>query len=443
MLAIGYFRSLGPDETVEQLEQSFEQYCESYLHQAMRVFVEANEAPPYAAYSGMIAHMAASRSDFLIVVPNSGHLGDDLESVVRSVLELEGARAKVVCSDEDLPDPFQNALSNLGVKNVSRQRSDRIKSSMRRRAIEGRSTGRPPYGYRNGPDGVLQVQSEEAEVVRLAYRLYTENNLGLRLIARELNERGLKTRKGGSWNVVTLRDILKNPAYVGTYMRFGFRVPKSHEAIVAPETFRAAQDILRDRKRRVSAASAEPFLLSGVVYCAECGNKMMGVTRRQTWRRKDGRRNSRAYRYYQCQSRNNLSVCRYHTWRAEALEERTLALFQESLKGKHADASAPENAERTVRVRELSEQRLANAERRFLRTLRKVAAGEAFSSDLVAYLKELRDSRHRAAEPDPPTGDARAALEKWETLDLSDRQDLLRRHVDRFIVGDDTVELVL
>ena len=110
MLAIGYFRSLGPDETVEQLEQSFEQYCESYLHQAMRVFVEANEAPPYAAYSGMIVHMAASRSDFLIVVPNSGHLGDDLESVVRSVLELEGARAKVVCSDEDLPDPFQNAL---------------------------------------------------------------------------------------------------------------------------------------------------------------------------------------------------------------------------------------------------------------------------------------------------------------------------------------------
>ena len=90
MLALGYFRSLGPDETVEQLEQSFEQYCESYLHQAMRVFIEANEAPPYAAYAGMIVHMAASRSDFLIVVPNSGHLGDDLESVVRSVLNSKG-----------------------------------------------------------------------------------------------------------------------------------------------------------------------------------------------------------------------------------------------------------------------------------------------------------------------------------------------------------------
>ncbi|MDA1348615.1 MAG: recombinase family protein [Chloroflexi bacterium] len=443
MLAIGYFRSVGPDETVEQLEQSFEQYCESYLHQATRVFVEASEEPPYPAYSRMIAHMTGSHLEFLVVVPDSNHLGDDLESVVRSVLELEGARAKVICSDEDLPDPFQNALSNLGVKNVSRQRSDRIKSSMRRRAIEGRSMGRPPYGYRNGPDGVLQIQSEEAEVVRLAYRLYTENNLGLRLIARELNEGGIKTRKGGRWNVVTLRDILRNPAYVGTYVRFGLRVPKSHEAIVAAETFRAAQDIVKDRKRRVSAPAGEPFLLSGVVYCAECGNKMMGVTRRQTWKRKDGRRNSRAYRYYQCQSRNNLSVCRYHTWRAEALEERTLALFQNSLTGKKTEPSVLESAESAARVRELSEQRLANAERSFLRTLRKVAAGKAFSSDLVAYLGELRDSRHRAAEPNLPPGDARAALEKWETLDLSDRQDLLRRHVDRFIVGDDTVELVL
>ena len=443
MLALGYYRLREPGVPVERLQETFSEYCDLYLHQPIDMFVDVGDGPPYPEYARMVKYMEDSPSDFLIVVPGAEHLGTDLESVARSVLELEGVGAKVSCADEDLPDPLQNALATIGVENVSRDRSDRIRDSMRRLAIEGRTLGRPPYGYRSGPDGVLEVHPEEAEVVRLAYRLYTDDCRGLRLIAGDLNERGLTTRRGGRWNVATLRDMLRNPAYVGTYTRFGLRVPKSHKAIVAPETFRAAQDVFRARRRRVSAPASEPFLLSGIAYCAECGNKMIGVTRRQTWRRKDRSRHNRIYRYYQCQSRNNLSICRYHTWRAEALEERTLRMLEELLSGEAPEDADRRRAEREGRLREASGQRLTNARRRFLRALRKVATGEAPTRDLTVHLDELEALR-RAVDPDPdsPPANARLTLGKWESLDISDRQDFLRLQIDRIVVGDDAVELV-
>ena len=55
---------------------------------------------------------------------------------------------------------------------------------MERRAIEGKALGKPPYGYRIGDSGGLDVVSEEASVVELIFRLYTQESLGFRRIAQ-------------------------------------------------------------------------------------------------------------------------------------------------------------------------------------------------------------------------------------------------------------------
>ena len=143
MLALGYYRLREPGVPVERLQETFSEYCDLYLHQPIDMFVDVGDGPPYPEYARMVKYMEDSPSDFLIVVPGAEHLGTDLESVARSVLKLEGVGAKVSCADEDLPDPLQNALATIGVENVSRDRSDRIRDSMRRLAIEGRTLGRP------------------------------------------------------------------------------------------------------------------------------------------------------------------------------------------------------------------------------------------------------------------------------------------------------------
>ena len=68
-----------------------------------------------------------------------------------------------------------------------------------------------------------------------------------------------------------------------------------------------------------------PFVLAGLLYCGHCGQRMMGVTRHQTWHRKDGERRRGEYRYYQCQSRINRSQCDYRTVRAAEVDDRVLA----------------------------------------------------------------------------------------------------------------------
>ena len=417
-------------------------YCDRKMHQPIQTFgdMDSAEGGDYTHYQRMLQYMRDSESNFLIVVPDATHLGGELEMVARAVVELEGVGAKVTCAHEESPDPLQNAFQVLGVKGVSRTRSDHIKESMRDRALKGQGLGKLPFGYRNGSDGRPQVVQEEATVVQLIYRLYTADGLGLRLIAQHLNQRSIPTRRGGKWNMVTIRDILRNPTYTGTYTRFGLRLPKSHEAIIQPEAFRAAHDTTSARRPSARIGNTEPFLLSGLAYCGYCDNKMMGVTRRQTWKRKDGHRARGVYRYYQCQSRNNQSVCGYHTWRAPVLEAAALDQLKSALKARPraqdtSTAAPPLN-------KDFWDARVRNAERRFLQAMRRASRGVLSIQNLGAYLHEQDNVRLEAKSAGQPA-DASTTLANWDSLPISQRQSFLAQQVARVVVRDDAVEVIM
>ena len=446
MRAIGYF-SLGAQEhvTPEEMERAFAEYCRLNMHEPVATFASNADGEPGQdpEYRRMVDHMRQSGSEFLVVVPSARHLGRDLEAVARAVVELDQIGAAVACSDEELPDVFQNAFQTLGVKGVSRTRARRIKESMRARALRGQALGRPPYGYRIGADGTLEPVRDEATVVELIYRLYTGDGLGLRLITQHLNDRDINTRRGGRWNVTSIRDILKNPAYTGTYTRLGMLRPKVHEAIIPPKVFRAAQDLTSSRRPVGRVMHPEPFLLSGVLYCAYCGNKMMGVTRRQSWKRKDGRRAKQVYRYYQCQSRNNQSLCGYHTWRAPLLEATVVGQLRYALlaRGPGGAGKAETDAGTPGGKSEAGAALTKNAERGLLMAMRRAARGETKIDVLGEYLKEL-DIARRAAAPGRPA-DVEATLADWESLDMDGRKTFIAEHVTRVNVEDERVEVVV
>ena len=462
MRAIGYYRLTDneQDEPTENRQERFAEYCQRYLHQPVALFgdtagearsadenAEGNgdgsDSGKFPEYGRMLEHIVASESNYLVVVPDSTHLGDDLEDAVRTIIEIESTGCKVICEDDDLPDPLQNALDSLGPSGVSKDRSERIKDSMRKRAMMGKGLGKPPFGYRNGSDGTLEVVEHEAGTVRLIYEKYINEGLGLRLIAQYLNERDILTRRGGRWNMVTIRDILKNPTYTGTYYRFGLRLPKVHEAIISPQVFRKAQDQTKARRPSSRSVNTEPFLLSGLAFCAYCDNKMMGVTRRQSWRRKDGNSVQGVYRYYQCQSRNNQSLCGYHTWRANELESSVLSQVEKIF---DSDRAVPVQSDvalkqRSREVQVMWDKRIKNAERRFLLNLKRAARGEFGLGAVHDYLKQLDKARTRAAATDN-IWDAGDAISRWESLPFDEQQAFLLTHVSRIVVSDDSAEVL-
>ena len=441
MRALGLFReAVQQGQSLQDFQEAFAAYCDLNLHQPVEVFGSTG-ADDDNVYARMIEFMRGAAGEFLVVVRDARHLGPDIETVARSLVELEGLGSRVACDDEEFPDPLQNAFQTLGVKGVSRTRSRRIRESMRRRAAEGQTLGKPPYGYTIGAEGRLKVVKDEAAVVELVYRLYTKDKLGLRLVAQHLNERGISTRRGGNWNVASVREVLKNPAYTGTSTRFGMRLPRAHEAIIPAEVFRASQETTRARRPLGRVARAEPFLLSRLAYCGYCGNKMMGVTRRQSWKRKDGRRSSATYRYYQCQSRNNQSVCKYHTWRAPLLEGLVLTQLKQAMSARPVNDADGVSA-RSDQAREAKEARLRNAERRFTQAFRRAARGALEVQALGRYLNEL-DASRRGLDGDARVGDAVNVLERWESLDIEARRTFLMTHLARIVVRDESVEVVV
>lgn len=102
----------------------------------------------------------------------------------------------------------------------------------------GYAGGKPPIGYR-ADNGTLVVVPEEAEIVRLVFKLRREDGMTLMGIAEELNSRGFRTKKGLEFKHSAIQNILNNEeTYRGSY-RYG-KAGKSdgqHEAILGADEF--------------------------------------------------------------------------------------------------------------------------------------------------------------------------------------------------------------
>jgi hypothetical protein len=404
-----------------------------------------------------------SPSGFLvIVVPSTASLGDGPVEAARRYFQLSTLGVSVLSIDTG-EDVTASLLDVWAAQRTNGSLGEKVKNAMREMAVKGEALGRPPYGYRVGPRKRLVTVANEGSIVRYIFRLYIKDGLGIRRIARKLNEDGHRTRRGGLWSMVTVRDILRNRAYVGTYSRFGVRVPASHTPLISKEDFQQVQDRLDQRRPSSATRHVSPFLLSGIAYCAYCDSKMIGVTRKQRWRRKsDGALHNAQYRYYQCGSRTNRSLCDYHTHRAEELESDVYKAIRDMKKGSIARASqngtALQHAEEEIRRLRTKAHRLDRRLEQYL----DAAAGGSLDRDKLQSLGLALAHEHsqveenlarstKVAEEYSSEEERRRHQEEllkrlrdgWQSHSMDERQELLREVLAKIIVTDDGVELVL
>ena len=439
--------------------QAFRQFCYRAGYEPVKAFVRANGS---AAYSQLVELLRQDDDKLTVVVPALDVFGAKIENIAIALFELEYLGAEVLVMDGGVVDPVSVVIAEWAKLSEGNDIRERIKSAMRKRAIRGEGLGKPPYGYLIGKSRKLEVLPGEADTVRLIFSLYTQKGLGIRRIVRHLNENGIRTRKDRNWSMVTIRDILRNRAYLGTYTRFGMRVAGVHAALITPDMFRWAQNKLDERRPKRSNVQAEPFLLSGMIYCGYCENRMVGVTRKQSWtRRKDGTRAEKQYRYYQCQSRTNQSVCQYHTRRAHDLEQSVLDHLRShrakiaAMKGRR---SASGNSA-IQRERQRLEASRKGAERRMRQHLQQLASGdvnaEGFRSateqiltarlDVIEQMAVLDRHELEQANGLTPGQQAASVIDRlaagWDGMGHKEKRPLLQQVVDRINVLDDRAEV--
>ena len=145
-------------------------------------------------------------------------------------------------------------------------------------------------GYDRGEDGNLIINPEQAQTVRLIYKLFL-SGLSYTAIGRELMERGIKSPSGKDrWQPGSVQRILTNEKMKGDALlqkcytvdfltkkqvRNEGQVPQyyvsgNHEAIIPPETFDLVQAEIERRRghKRYSGVS----IFSNRIKCGECGH---------------------------------------------------------------------------------------------------------------------------------------------------------------------------
>ena len=475
MKAIGYFREPtqgSQGETLATQNKAFLEYCDRHGYDVAITFVETtngdgNGQPSAARRRGgfrqLVDYLRRPNKGFVLVVARELEgLGVDLKESVLRYFQIEGLGAQVAFFSGP-PDPMGQLVGDWPERSTSAKLSERVRAAMRRKAVRGEVLGRPPFAYKVGNRRRLELVPEEAVVVRYIFRMYLHEGMGIRLIARRLNEEGTRTRRGGNWSMVSLRDILRNRVYLGTYSRFGVRVPGSHPALITPDDFRAVQDRLNARRNNYGQRQPSAFLLASLVQCGHCGNKMIGVSRRQSWRRQSGAQGRASYRYYQCESRTNQSMCDYHTQRAAELEE----YVRTTLAGLDGDALLPEAGNEAAVLTEWNEEagslrsRLRQLDRRLEEHLSAAAKGRiakeqlhklsiGTASDRLKLEEVLEEVERKVQEQTDASGRRREReralarlLDGWTTLPFPDKQALVRELVDRVVVRDDGVQVLV
>ena len=432
-LRVSTARQAEHDVSIPDQRRQGEVYCEARGYDLVETYVEpgasaTNDKRP--EFQRMMEAGTAKPAAFDVVVVHSfsrffrDHF--ELEFYVR---KLAKNGVKLVSMTQELGDDPMHVMMRqimaLFDEYQSKENAKHTLRALKENARQGFWNGSlPPVGYRvveaekrgQKMKKVLEIDPLHADTIRLMFKLALEGDgtsgrMGVKAIAKYLNERKLYTRTGGRWGVGTVHRILTRRTYIGEHewgKAYKDGTPKAQVEVVTVfvpplidrETFDAVQELLKKRQPMVmpGRAVSGPTLLTGICFCAECGGAM---TLRTSGKAKH-------YRYYTCSTaaRQGKTGCTGRTVQmdrldhlvAEHLETRLLKPERlRDLLAIHLDR----REERDERRRELAAEltnRASAAEGRLKRLYDAIESGVADLDDpsLKARIEELKATRDQA-----------------------------------------------
>lgn len=211
----------------------------------------------------------------LILVKSLSRFGRDAREAISTIRKLKQINVGIYIELGGIitmktPDSVID-LYTAFAQAESQTRSESIKFGIQNRMRSGRTilNHRQFLGYTKGPDGVLQIVPEEAEIVQKIFDLYIQGN-GVRKIKKYLESHGIKTVTGKTeWSTSTIDRMLSNEKYVGrvlmqktytpdfltgrqvknTGQKEMYLVENAHEPIIDQETFDKVQKMKGQIKR--------------------------------------------------------------------------------------------------------------------------------------------------------------------------------------------------
>lgn len=181
--------------------------------------------------------------------------------------------------------------------------SKRVKFGKKMNAEKGRVPN-IVYGYDKtiGDYFNLEINKEEAAVIKQIFKMYTEEGYGALKIANHLNEQGVRTKRGCTWSQNAICRILDNELYTGkvingkqevTDFLTGKRTEKDETEwmvverpdlrIIEPEIYEKAKEVRAAKSKSfhlTSERESNKYLFSTLIKCKECGWSFRRIVRK-------------------------------------------------------------------------------------------------------------------------------------------------------------------
>lgn len=243
--------------------------------------------------------------------------------------------------------PMQDLFNEWHAKNTSQK----VRNVFKNKGMSGIPlTTNPPFGYMKNSDNKKEwiIDEEAAKVVRRIFALCIDG-FGPTQIAKKLKADKVMTpteywnsigrncskppERPFNWCSDTVANILSKQEYCGDTVNFrsttkSFKnktkierpqeewkiFPNTHPAIIEREVFELVQELRQHRRRPNKSGIVSPF--SGLLYCADCGEKLYySVTNNY----------KREQAYFFCSAyRKNSEVCSAHYIREKVVKETVL-----------------------------------------------------------------------------------------------------------------------
>ncbi len=220
-------------------------------------------------------------------------------------------------------------------KNLARE----VRKGMNENALKAIANGgTAPLGF-NIINQRYEINEIEAQSVKLIFQMYCQG-CGYKLIAKTLNEKGYKTKKGNRFSQNNIYDILRNEKYRGCYVwnkrkskktgnhqyKEDKEVVKIEDAlprIIDEDTWMLTQSMM-DSKLKPRRNGRYFYLLTGYLVCGECGHSYVGG---KLSRNRDGT----FYAHYSCSGRNKKRAeCNNKSIRANLIEDAILKVITDT-----------------------------------------------------------------------------------------------------------------
>lgn len=332
--------------SIEIQLEGIRKYCEENGYEVVTEFVDEAKSgggtKKRMNYLKMISEIENDTLDFdALLVYRFDRAGRKLQHLKRLESILTEHRKRFISVTERI----ENTTAGTLHKNIqfavdeyeAGLNGDRSFDGLKKNAKDGLHCGGvPPLGYKLDEELKLMIEPKESEAVQIMFQMY-DAGWGYRKIAAHLNDLAYTTKKKLEFKHNSIRDILRNEKYKGTYTYNKafprdpdggnnsrlqkdeediIRVEDAHPAIVSKDLFERVQEKMQGKSKK-QRDSKNNYILSGIIQCRSCLALMHGDVNY------DSKDKNQIHGYYRCRNKK-VNVCVTSPINRDALEDLVL-----------------------------------------------------------------------------------------------------------------------